>query len=61
MPSVGYAGTDPAHDGTLSLQADGSGGTLLQVDPHNGAAVTNISLAHVAPQSIALGSDVLWH
>ena len=61
MQSVGYAGTDPAHDGTISLQSDGSGGTLIHVDPHNGAAVTNISLAHVAPQSIALGSDVLWH
>ncbi len=61
MKFIGYAGLNPSLDGTLTLQADGSGGTLIHVDAHNGTAATTISLEHVLPQNIAIGSDVVWH
>ncbi|MGH6828582.1 MAG: family 16 glycosylhydrolase, partial [Rhizomicrobium sp.] len=57
LGTVGYTGSDPFGDGTLSLASDGHGGTDLQYD-HNGNATVIVDLDHVGFSALT-GADFI--
>jgi Ca2+-binding RTX toxin-like protein len=58
----GYTGSDPVADHTLALVSDGSDGTTVMADPtHSGTQHAIVTLQHVAPNAVHVGTDVLWH
>jgi Ca2+-binding RTX toxin-like protein len=53
--SIGYTGSNPVGDGYLNFVADGSGDTLVYVDPQGPSTTTPVlvtTIDHVAPSSI---------
>jgi Ca2+-binding RTX toxin-like protein len=56
-----YQGVNPLADGTLSLQADGAGGTRVLFDPDGAAGAQApqllVVLDHVAPSALNAGRD----
>ncbi|TWA99168.1 S8 family serine peptidase [Bradyrhizobium stylosanthis] len=59
LTSAGYSGANPIADGWLSLVSDGSGGTNIVVDAHNGqASVTVADVVGVA--STLLHTGTAW-
>jgi Ca2+-binding RTX toxin-like protein len=63
MTSIGYTGSNPIADNVLHLVQTGSD-TSVVIDPHaNGdtAAHTVVTLDHVLPSSVKLGTDIAWH
>jgi serralysin len=62
LKSVGYTGSDPIADHTIGLASDGTGGTVVTTDPsHTGTMHNLVDLQGVAPATIRVGSDLLWH
>jgi Ca2+-binding RTX toxin-like protein len=65
MHAVGYSGTDPVADHVLQLEATASGGTAVVIDPDGSgtahAAQTLVTLEHVLPGALHIGSDLHWH
>jgi Ca2+-binding RTX toxin-like protein len=63
MKAIGYAGGDPVHDNVLHIMQSGTD-TQVTIDPHhNGdsAAHTVVTLDHILPSAVKLGSDIVWH
>jgi beta-glucanase (GH16 family) len=60
LTSVGYTGTSPFSDGTLSLASDGNGGTSL-VYHHASSATTIVTFDHVASSAISTSADFITH
>lgn len=63
MQAINYTGTDPLHDNVLHLVQSGSN-TAVVIDPHHNndaAAHTVVTLDHLLPASLKLGTDILWH
>jgi len=53
LVAIGYSGTDPLADQWLSFTSDGSSGTNVLVDPHNGQTpVTLVDVLGVAPTEL---------
>jgi subtilisin-like proprotein convertase family protein len=58
LMTIGYSGTNPLADKWINLVSDGTGGTSVQIDAHNGqAAVTIIDLAGVQPNALHQGAN----
>jgi Ca2+-binding RTX toxin-like protein len=58
----GYAGSDPVADHTISLVSDGADGTTVMADPtHSGTPHALVTLEHVLPTGVHVGTDLLWH
>jgi subtilisin-like proprotein convertase family protein len=58
LTAVGYNGTDPIADNWISLVADGTGGTTVMVDAHNGlAAVAIVDIRGVTPTALHEGTS----
>jgi beta-glucanase (GH16 family) len=63
MKSAGYGGADPVTDNILHLVQSGSD-TKIVIDPHgNGdwAAHTVVTLDHILPSAVKVGTDLIWH
>jgi len=63
MKAAGYGGADPVHDNFLHLVQTG-GDTNVVIDPHgNGdaAAHTVVTLDHILPAAVKIGTDLVWH
>jgi hypothetical protein len=65
MKSTGYAGSDPVKDGVVKLVADGTTGTAVMIDPDGSAgaqaAQKLVTLDHILPSAVKIGTDLLWH
>jgi beta-glucanase (GH16 family) len=64
LKSAGYSGTDPVADHYLSLVADGTGGTTLMFDADgNGAGEAHklVTIEHVLPTALKMGTELVWH
>ncbi|MGH6707473.1 MAG: S8 family serine peptidase [Bradyrhizobium sp.] len=58
LTSIGYNGTDPLADKWINLASNGSGGTYVQIDAHNGqGAVTILDLAGVQLTALHQGAN----
>jgi subtilisin-like proprotein convertase family protein len=58
LASIGYSGTDPIGDKWLNLIADGTGGTDVLVDPHNGqSSVVIVDLLGVQTTALHSGAS----
>jgi beta-glucanase (GH16 family) len=61
---AGYHGSNPVTDGYLSFNSDGSGGTTVMFNPHdgsnNGYAYAVADLQHVAASSLQVAHDIAW-
>ncbi|HEX6961277.1 MAG TPA: choice-of-anchor Q domain-containing protein, partial [Lacipirellula sp.] len=57
----GYDGTDPVSDGVIELISDGSDGTIVMVDPaQSGTLQQLVTLQHVTPGTVHVGTDLIW-
>jgi hypothetical protein len=62
LKASGYSGSDPIADHAIGLISDGSDGTVVTLDPtHSGTQHTLVTLQHVLPDSVRVGTDLLWH
>jgi subtilisin-like proprotein convertase family protein len=58
LATIGYSGTNPIADGWLNLLTDGSGGTDVVVDAHNGQpTVMVVDLLGIAPSLLHNGTS----
>ena len=60
--SMGYTGTDPVADGTLSFVADGHGNTLVEINPHNPSdpwPIVVTTLENVQPGALHHGDWII--
>jgi len=58
LQSVGYTGSNPFGDGTLSLASDGNNGTDV-VYHHNGTSTTIVDLDNVATSAVITSQDFI--
>jgi Ca2+-binding RTX toxin-like protein len=62
LKASGYSGSNPVADHTIVLGSDGADGATVSVDlTHSGTAHTLVTLQHVLPDSVRVGTDLLWH
>jgi hypothetical protein len=60
LHSVGYTGTNPFTDGTLTIQKTAAGGSAVVLDAHTDHSTTVATLEHVLPTHLP-HSDIIWH
>jgi beta-glucanase (GH16 family) len=58
LQSVGYTGSNPVTDGTITVVSDGNGGSNILYN-HNGASTVIVDLDNVAPSAV-LSSDFIY-
>ena len=62
MSAAHYAGSDPVADHAIHLASDGHGGSIVAVDPAlTGTLHALVDLQGVAPTTVHMGLDLLWH
>ena len=60
LQSVGYTGTNPFKDGTLTVQKVGTDSSAVLLDAHTSHATTIVTLESVLPHSLP-HHDIIWH
>ncbi|MDB5406751.1 MAG: skn1, partial [Rhodospirillales bacterium] len=62
LKASGYSGANPVADHTINIVSDGADGATVTVDPtHSGTPHALVTLQHVLPNSVQVGTDLLWH